>query len=99
MNMDSDLSELLCTMLRSDRAEVAIAILAEPDCDVHQRSSGDQTPLHIAADVHLHGVVALLLVKGADPRITRTDRRNGAVRCWTRADARRRAGSAFSSFM
>ncbi|MCA0318754.1 MAG: ankyrin repeat domain-containing protein [Proteobacteria bacterium] len=67
MDVNADLSELLCTMLRADRREVAQAILMEPDIDVNHRSSGGQTPLHIAAGLFLHGLAAVLLVKGADP--------------------------------
>lgn len=67
MDINPAISELLCTMLRSARPEVAQAILSEPDIDVHHRSSGGQTPLHIAAEVFLHGLAALLMAKGADP--------------------------------
>jgi uncharacterized protein len=73
MDVNPVLSELLCTMIRADRREVAQAILLEPDIDVHHRSSGGQTALHIAAEVFLHGTVALLLAKGADPNV-RDDR-------------------------
>ncbi len=66
MDVNADLSELFCTMMRADRREVAQAILMEPDIDVNHRSSGGQTPLHIAAELFLHGLAAVLLVKGAD---------------------------------
>ncbi|WP_170118378.1 ankyrin repeat domain-containing protein [Phreatobacter oligotrophus] len=67
MDVNADLSELLCTMMRADRRELAQAILMEPDIDVNHRPSGGQTPLHIAAGLFLHGLAAVLLVKGADP--------------------------------
>jgi ankyrin repeat protein len=66
MDVNADLSELFCTMMRANRREVAQAILMEPDIDVNHRSSGGQTPLHIAAGLFLHGLAAVLLVKGAD---------------------------------
>lgn len=65
--MDPYISETLCTMLRAGRREVAIALISEADCDLNHRSNSGQTPLHIAPEAMLHGVTALLLVKGADP--------------------------------
>lgn len=67
MDMDPYISETLCTMLRAGRREVAIALISEADCDLNHRSNRGQTPLHIAPEAMLHGVTALLLVKGADP--------------------------------
>lgn len=69
MDVSPELSELFCTMLRAGRQEVAQAILSEPDCDVHHRTNGGQTPLHIAAMAFMPGIVALLIVKGADPNV------------------------------
>lgn len=69
MDVSPELSELFCTMLRAGRKEVALAILSEPDCDVHHRTSGGQTPLHVAAMAFMPGVVALLIAKGADPNV------------------------------
>jgi ankyrin repeat protein len=67
MDVSPELSELFCTMMRASRPEVAQAILSEPDCDVNHRTSGGQTPLHIAAMSFMPGIVALLIAKGADP--------------------------------
>lgn len=67
--MDPYISETLCTMLRAGRREVAIALISEEDCDLNHRSNRGQTPLHIAPEALLHGVTALLLVKGADPNV------------------------------
>lgn len=67
MDVNPELSELFCTMMRANRPEVAQAMLSEPDCDVHHRSNGGQTPLHIAAASFMPGIVALLIAKGADP--------------------------------
>lgn len=67
MDMSPELSELFCTMMRAGRQEVAQAMLSEPDCDVHHRTNGGQTPLHIAAMSYMPGIVALLIAKGADP--------------------------------
>lgn len=67
--MDPYISETLCTMLRAGRREVAIALISEADCDLNHRSTRGQTPLHLAPEALLHGVTALLLVKGADPNV------------------------------
>lgn len=67
--MDPYISETLCTMLRAGRREVAIALISEADCDLNHRSNRGQTPLHLAPEALLHGVTALLLVKGADPNV------------------------------
>lgn len=67
MDVNPEISELFCTMMRANRPEVAQAMLSEPDCDVHHRSNGGQTPLHIAAASFMPGIVALVITKGADP--------------------------------
>lgn len=69
MDMDPYISETLCTMLRAGRREVAIALISEADCDLNHRTNRGQTPLHLAPEALLHGVTALLLVKGADPNV------------------------------
>lgn len=70
MSTKDEASELLCTMLRNRQFGIASVMLSEWDCDVHHRSIGGQTPLHIAAEVFLDDLVEFLIAKGADPNAT-----------------------------